>query len=72
MSPVTVMMWWGGSSCRGGVMGFSPGMADWLRARRIVWRSAADCLFGSVSNFDWTSIMNTELTAENRPAYEDE
>jgi len=25
--------------------------------------------FGSGSNFDWTSMMKAELTAENRPAY---
>ena len=66
------MMWWGGSSFRGGAVGFSSGMADWLRVKRIARRSVADCSLGSVSSFDWTSITNAELTAENRPAYEDE
>jgi len=28
----------------------------------LVW------MFGSGSNFDWTSVMNAELTAENGPA----
>jgi hypothetical protein len=33
-------------------------------------RRAADCSFGSGWRFEWTSITKAELTAENRPAYE--
>ena len=51
-------------------MGVSPGIADWLRVRRMARRMAADCSFGSGWSFDWTSITNAELTAENRPACE--
>ena len=72
MSPVAVTISWGVFSLMGGAVGFSPGMADWLRVRRMARRSAADCSFGSVSSFDWTSITKAELTAENRPAYVDE
>lgn len=50
---------------------FSPGMEDWLRVRRMAQRSAAVCSFGSGSSFDWTPMTNAELTAENKPAYED-
>ena len=53
-------------------MGVSFGIADWLRVRRIARRSATDWSFGSGSSFDWTSMTNAELTAENRPAYEEE
>ena len=69
MSPVAVTISWGGSSWIGGAVGFSLGMADWLRVRRMARRRAADCSFGLVSSFDWTSITNAELTAENRPAF---
>ena len=37
----------------------------WIRIRRY----AAVMPFGSGSSFDWTSMMNAELTAEKRPAY---
>ena len=66
LAAVTISL--GGSSCAGGTMTVSAGRADRLRVRRIARRSAADCSFGSGSSFDWTSMTNAELTAENRPA----
>ena len=36
----------------------------WMR----IWMYAVVISFGSGSSFDQTSIMNVELTAENRPA----
>ena len=69
MSPVTVTISPGGSSRAGGMAGgVSPGMADWLRVRRIARRIVADCSFGSGSSFEWISITKAELTAENKPA----
>ena len=70
MSPVTVIISLGGSSWMGGIVGISFGMADWLRVRRMARRRAADCSPGSGSSFEWTSMTKAELTAENRPAYE--
>ena len=32
-------------------------------------RRAADCSFGSDRSFEWTSMTNAELTAENKPAF---
>ena len=51
-------------------MGVSPGIADWLRVRRIARRRATDWTFGSGWRFELTSMTKAELTAENRPAYE--
>ena len=53
-------------------MGDSFGNADWLRVRKMASRRAADWSFGSGWSFEWTSMTKAELTAENRPAYEDE
>ena len=36
----------------------------WIRTRR----RAAVSSFGSCWRWDWTSMMNAEVTAENRPA----
>jgi len=69
MRPETVTISLEGSSWSGGTVGVSPGIADWLRVRRIARRMAADCSLGSGWSFDWTSMTNAELTAENRPAY---
>jgi len=70
MSPVTVTISLGGSSWAGGTVGVSFGIADWLRVRRIARRRAADCSLGLGWSFEWTSMTKAELTAENRPAYE--
>jgi len=70
MSPVTVTISPGGSSWVGGTVGISFGIADWLRVRRIARRRAAVWSFGSGWSFEWTSMTKAELTAENRPAYE--
>jgi len=64
---VTVSL--GGSSWTGGAAGGSPGMADWLRVRRIARRRAADYSLGLGWRLEWTSMTKAELTAENRPAY---
>ena len=72
MSPVTVTTLLGGLPWAGGMERVSPGMAEWLRVKRMAWRSAADCSFGSGSSLEWTSMTKAELTAENRPAYEEE
>jgi len=69
MRQVTVTISPGGSPWTGGTAGVSPGMADWLRVRRIARRRAADCWFGSGWRFEWASMTKAELTAENRPAY---
>jgi hypothetical protein len=71
MSPVTVMISLGGSSWTGGTVVVPPGIAVWLRVRRMARRSAADCSFGSGLRFEWTSMTKAELTAENRPAFVD-
>jgi len=67
---VTVTISLGGVFWAGGTVGVSPGMADWLRVRRIARRRAADWSFGSGWSCEWTSMTKAELTAENRPAYE--
>jgi len=69
MSPVTMTISLGGFSWAGGMVGVSAGAMDWLRVRRIARRMAVDCSFGSVSSFEWISMTNAELIAENRPAY---
>jgi hypothetical protein len=71
MSPVTVTISLGGFSWTGGTVGVSFGVAEWLRVRRMARRRAADCSFGSDLRFEWTSMTKAELTAENRPAFED-
>ena len=53
-------------------MGASPGMADWLRVRRIARRREADSWLGSGWRLEPTSMTKAELTAENRPAYRNE
>jgi hypothetical protein len=68
MSPVAVTISLGGSSWTGGTMEVSPGIADWLRVRRMARRRAADCSFGSGWSFEWTSMTKAALTAENKPA----
>jgi len=45
-------------------------MADRLSVRRIALRRAADRSFGSGWSFGWASMTKAELTAEKRPAYE--
>jgi len=72
MRQVTVTIPLDGSFGAGGTVGVSPGMADWLRVRRIARRRTADCSFGSGRRLEWTSMTKAELTAENRPAYGNE
>ena len=50
----------------GELMGIPPGMANWLRARKVARGRATDSSFGSGSRFGWTSITNAELTTENK------
>jgi len=52
----------------GGTPGTSSGMMDQLRVRIIALRYASDRLLESSLSFDWMSMMNAELTVENRPA----
>ena len=68
ISPMTVTIPPGGFL----LVGATGTVADWLRARRIARRRASDCSFGSGRRFDWTSMTKAELTAENKPAYENE
>ena len=70
MRQATAVIPLGGPSWTGGTVGVSPGMADRLRVRRMARRRTADCSFGSGRRFEWTSMTKAELTAENRPAYE--
>jgi hypothetical protein len=69
ISPAAVTISLGGFSWTGGMMEAPPGIADWLRARRMARRRATDCSLGSGWSFEWTSMTKAELTAENRPAY---
>ena len=70
MRHVTITVSPDGPSWTGGTVGVSPGMADWLRVRRMARRRAADWSFGLGWRFEWTSMTKAELMAENRPAYE--
>ena len=61
------------TSGRGPVQAIALGSASGKRELFMVWiricMYAAVASFGSGSSFDWTSRMNAELTAENRPAW---
>jgi hypothetical protein len=65
MSPVTVMISLGGSTWTNGTVRVSPGIADWLSVRRIMGggrQTAPSVGMG----FEWRSMANAGLTAENR------
>jgi hypothetical protein len=66
MSPVTAMISLSESSWTGGTAEGSPGIADWLRVRRIAQRRAAGFSFGLDWRLGWTPMINSELTAESR------
>lgn len=69
ISPAAVTISLGGSSWADGTVGAPPGIAVWLRVKRMARRRAADCSLGSGWSFEWTSMTKAELTAEKRPAY---
>ena len=69
-SPVTVTTSPVGHSWMGRAAGVSFRIMDQLRARRIMQRKAMDCSFGSSHSSEWMPMTKVELTAENRPTYD--